>query len=721
MALVEKSGIRIDRELFEFIETEAIRGSGLDSDRFWSGFAEIIAKFQPRRKRLLETRQRMQKQLDLWHKERRGRILDRNEYRSCLEEIGYLVPAGSDFTIETDNIDDEIAKIAGPQLVVPITNARFALNAANARWNSLYDALYGTDALGSNPETTGYDRGRGRKVIAWSKEFLDDIVPLEKGSHASAARYFVADGSLRAEVGGNVIGLSRREQFAGHRGEGSSPTSVLLKNNNLHIEVVIDRSKPSAADDPAGVADVILESAVTTIVDCEDSVAVVDAADKVLAYKNWLGLIDGTLVASIKKGGAEFIRSLEADREYAGSDGKPFTLKRQSLLLVRNVGLLMDFPGFQDSEGSNVGECILDAMCTSLIASRDVKADRRNSSKGSIYVVVPKLHGPEEVEFVNDLFGAVERVLDLPRYTVKLGVMDEERRTTVNLKECIRAAKNRIAFINTGFLDRTGDEIHTSMEAGAFLRKADIKNEDWISAYEDWNVDTGLSCGLDGKAQIGKGMWAMPDLMGDMLEQKIAHPKAGANTAWVPSPTAATLHAVHYHRVNVAERQAAIKKAGPRAKLDTILKIPLADRANWSKEDLLDEIENNLQGILGYVVRWIDQGVGCSKVPDRRNVALMEDRATCRISSQHLSNWLHHGIVDAETVEDAMKRMARVVDRQNEADPNYSPMAPDFDGEAFQAARDLVFDGRLQPSGYTEPMLHRRRLERKNREAKPVE
>ena len=721
MALVEKSGIRIGLELFEFIETEAIRGSGSDSDRFWSGFAEIIAKFQPRRKRLLETRQRMQKQLDRWHKERRGRKLDLSEYRSYLEEIGYLVPAGSDFTIETDNIDDEIAKIAGPQLVVPITNARFALNAANARWNSLYDALYGTDALGSNPETAGYDRERGRKVIAWSKEFLDDIVPLEKGSHASATRYFVAGGSLLAEVGGIATGLSRSGQFVGHRGEGSSPTSVLLKNNNLHVEIVIDRSRPSAADDPAGVADVILESAVTTIVDCEDSVAVVDAADKVLAYRNWLGLIDGTLVASIKKGGAEFIRSLEADREYTGTDGKTFALKRQSLLLVRNVGLLMDFPGLKDSEGGSVGECILDAMCTSLIASRDVKAGRRNSSEGSIYVVVPKLHGPEEVEFVNDLFGAVERALDLPRYTVKLGVMDEERRTTVNLKECIRAAKNRIAFINTGFLDRTGDEIHTSMEAGAFLRKADIKNEDWISAYEDWNVDTGLSCGLDGKAQIGKGMWAMPDLMGDMLEQKIAHPKAGANTAWVPSPTAATLHAAHYHRVNVAERQAAIKQAGPRAKLDTILKIPLADRANWSKEDLLDEIENNLQGILGYVVRWVDQGVGCSKVPDRRNVALMEDRATCRISSQHLSNWLHHGIVDAETVEDSMKRMARVVDQQNEADPNYSPMAPGFDGEAFQAARNLVFEGRLQPSGYTEPMLHRRRLERKNREAKAVE
>ena len=721
MAFVEKSGIRIDQELCEFIETEAIQGSGLDSDRFWSGFAELIAEFEPGRKRLLEIRQRMQDLLDRWHKDRRGRIHDANEYRSYLTEIGYLIPAGNDFAIETENIDDEIARIAGPQLVVPITNARFALNAANARWNSLYDALYGTDALGSDPETAGYDHERGRKVIAWTKEFLDEIVPLEQGSHASVAKYFVAEGSLRAEIGGNARGLARREQFVGCRGEAGSPTSVLLKNNNLHIEIVIDRSKPSAADDPAGVADVILESAVTTIVDCEDSVAVVDAPDKVLAYRNWLGLIDGTLTASIKKGGAEFTRTLEADREYAGLDGKTFALKRQSLLLVRNVGLLMGFPGLQDSEGRNVGECILDAMCTSLIASRDVKARRRNSSKGSIYVVVPKLHGPEEVEFVNGLFGAVERVLDLPRYTVKLGVMDEERRTTVNLKECIRAAKNRVAFINTGFLDRTGDEIHTSMEAGAFLRKADIRNEDWISAYEDWNVDTGLACGLNGKAQIGKGMWAMPDLMGDMLEQKIAHPKAGANTAWVPSPTAATLHAIHYHRVDVAERQAAIKNAGPRAKLDTILKIPLADRANWSKEDLMDEIENNLQGILGYVVRWVDQGVGCSKVPDRRNVALMEDRATCRISSQHLSNWLHHGIVDAETVEDAMRRMARVVDQQNEDDPDYSPMAPDFDGEAFQAARELVFQGRVQPSGYTEPILHRRRLEQKNRESKAVE
>ncbi len=717
MEFDRRSNLQIDRDLREFVENEAIPESGLDPQAFWEGFAELVRDFEPRRRELLRIRDEMQERIDGWHRERRGQMRDPAEYRRFLEDIGYLVPEGGDFEIETANADPEIASIAGPQLVVPATNARFALNAANARWNSLYDALYGTDALGEPPSGPGYDPERGARVIAWTKEFLDGAALLAAGTHAKAAKYFLEGGKLRVkQTDGSIAGLADPGKFAGYRGDPAAPDCVLLRNNGLHIEISIDRASPAAAGDLAGVADVVLESAITTIIDCEDSVAAVDAPDKMQAYRNWQGLIDGTLVEDFAKSGRTVRRSLEPDRRYLRPDGaSEFELKAQALLLVRNVGLLMDAPAARNSDGNEIGECLLDAMCTVLLASRDAKGRKRNSASGSIYVVVPKLHGPAEVAFVNDMFGKVEDVLGLPRHTVKLGVMDEERRTTLNLKECIRSAKNRVAFINTGFLDRTGDEIHTSMEAGPFLRKADIRGEPWIAAYEDWNVDTGLACGLDGKAQIGKGMWAMPDLMGDMLEQKIAHPRAGANTAWVPSPTAATLHATHYHQVDVAARQAEIKKGGSRAGLETILQIPLAAGTNWSEEELRAEIENNLQGILGYVVRWVDQGVGCSKVPDIRNVALMEDRATCRISSQHLANWLHHGIVEEAEVEDAMRKMAAVVDRQNAADPEYSPMAPAFDGEAYQASRDLVFKGRGLPSGYTEPVLHERRLQRKRR------
>ena len=712
-----RSGLQIDRALRAFVENEAIPGAGLDPQAFWGGFAELVRDFEPRRRELLRIRDEMQERIDGWHRERRGQMRDPAEYKRFLEEIGYLVPAGGDFEIETANTDPEIASIAGPQLVVPATNARFALNAANARWNSLYDALYGTDALGEPPSGPGYDPERGARVIAWTKEFLDDAAPLAAGAHSKAAKYFLEGGKLRVkQADGSSTGLADPGKFAGYRGDPAAPDCILLRNNGLHIEISIDRASPAAAGDMAGVADVILESAVTTIVDCEDSVAAVDAPDKVQAYRNWQGLIDGTLAASFAKSGRTVRRSLEPDRRYLRPDGaSEFELKAQALLLVRNVGLLMDIPAVRNSDGKEIGECLLDAMCTVLLASRDAKERKRNSGGGSIYVVVPKLHGPVEVAFINDMFGKVEDALGLPRHAVKLGVMDEERRTTVNLKECIRSARNRVAFINTGFLDRTGDEIHTSMEAGPFLRKADIRGEPWIASYEDWNVDIGLACGLDGRAQIGKGMWAMPDLMGDMLEQKIAHPRSGASTAWVPSPTAATLHATHYHRVDVAARKAEIKNGGPRARLETILQIPLAAGTNWSEEELRAELENNLQGILGYVVRWVDQGVGCSKVPDIRNVALMEDRATCRISSQHLANWLHHGIVEEAEVEEAMRKMAAVVDGQNSSDPEYSPMAPTFDGQAYQAARDLVFKGRELPSGYTEPVLHERRLQRKRR------
>ncbi len=717
MTDVLRSNLRIHAGFANFIETEALPGTGIDARQFWDGVAGLCAEFGPENEQLLEKRSHLQAVINDYHKARKGKKLDQEEYRSFLTEIGYLVPEGADFSIETEGIDPEIASIAGPQLVVPVTNARFAVNAANARWNSLYDALYGTDALGEGPSSDGYDEERGRRVIEWAKSFLDDVFPLEGATHADAIRYAVDDDSLIAVSEGGESRLKNPGQLVGWRGEAQMPECILLQNRGLHVEIHVDRESEIGRVDKAGVADIILESALTTIVDCEDSVAVVDAEDKLLAYRNWLGLMKGELEAKFTKGGCRIHRTLEPDREFTGIGNGRITLKGRSLLLVRNVGLLTTNPAVVDtSTGKAMHEGLLDAICTVMIAMHDVAGRRYNSPSGSVYVVKPKLHGPEEAAFTDRVFSRVEDVLGLPRYTVKLGIMDEERRTTVNLKECIRAAKHRVAFINTGFLDRTGDEIHTSMEAGPFLRKAAIKSASWLPAYEDWNVDVGLACGLKGRAQIGKGMWAMPDLMKDMLDQKIGHPQAGANTAWVPSPTAATLHATHYHRVDVSSRLNELAEKGRRAGLDSILSIPLADGFNWSEEELTAEVENNLQGILGYVVRWVDQGIGCSKVPDLNNVALMEDRATCRISSQHLANWLHHGVVSEDFVDAAMKRMAIVVDQQNASDPAYEPMAPEYDGQAYQAARQLVFEGTSQPSGYTEPILHSRRMLRKAEE-----
>ena len=712
MPFVSKSSLRVDAELAAFIDQEALPGTGIDSDRFWNGFAALCDEFGDENQRLLDKRSELQTRIDDYHSRNGLGKPDPDDYRDFLVEIGYLLPEGSDFKIATEGIDPEVADIAGPQLVVPVTNARFAINAANARWNSLYDALYGTDALGDSPPAGGYDVQRGRRVTDWVKRLLDDAFPLADASHSQVTGYSVRDG-LVATTASGTSRLINKEQFAGFRGRRESPNIVLLRNNGLHVEIRIDPDHPVGRLDPAGIADVVLEAAITTIMDCEDSVAVVDAEDKVLAYRNWLGLMNGSSAATFVKEGRTIVRRLAPDRSYVGADGLEFTLKGRSLMLVRNVGLLMQSPAAVDATGREVFEGLLDAICTTVIAMHDVCGQRTNSAHGSIYVVKPKLHGPEEVSFTDRTFSRVEEVLGLPPNTVKIGIMDEERRTTVNLKECIRAARHRVAFINTGFLDRTGDEIHTSMEAGPFLAKADIKAADWIAAYEDWNVDIGLACGLRGQAQIGKGMWAMPDLMHEMLKQKIGHPSAGANTAWVPSPTAATLHATHYHRVNVLSRMKELEEHGRRAELRRILNIPLADGVNWSRDQLIAEVENNLQGILGYVVRWVDQGVGCSKVPDINNVALMEDRATCRISSQHLANWLRHGVVEEELVDEAMKRMARVVDEQNSEDENYRPMAPSFSGLAFQAARDLVFEGVRQPSGYTEPILHARRVGRK--------
>ena len=714
---VNKGNLKVSKSLDTLINEKVCDSIEVTPEIFWNAFEEILNEFTPKNKALLEKREILQKQIDEWHISKKGTDFDKEAYKDFLKEIGYLLEEGDDFSIETENVDPEISKIAGPQLVVPVMNARFALNAANARWGSLYDALYGTDVI---PEENGAEKGgsynpiRGDKVIEFSKKFLDETFPLVTGSFADVTAFQIKAGKLQITLADqSQVSLSDESKFEGFSGSEDNPKGILLKNNNLHMEIQIDRSDSIGSQDPAGIKDVLVESAITTIQDCEDSVAAVDGDDKAQVYENWLGLMKGDLAETFQKNDQSMTRVLNEDRDYIKPKGESFSLPGRSTLLVRNVGHLMTNPAILDKDGNEVFEGIMDAMFTIAIAKHDIlnTGSKVNSKTKSIYIVKPKMHGPEEVKFTCDLFAAVESALGLEPLTAKIGIMDEERRTTVNLKECIRIAKDRVIFINTGFLDRTGDEIHTSIEAGPMIKKSEMKQQTWINAYENWNVDTGLETGFKGKAQIGKGMWAMPDEMLGMYEGKTNHPEAGANCAWVPSPTAATIHALHYHQISVSKVQENLLTQ-EKANLDDILEIPLLKNpGSLSTEEIQSELDNNAQGILGYVVRWVDQGVGCSKVPDINNVGLMEDRATCRISSQHIANWLHHGLCDETQVIDTMKKMALVVDQQNSGDPKYIPMAPSYDGHAFKAACALVLEGRNQPSGYTEPILHSKRLD----------
>ena len=711
MSLIDKNGLKINSVLYEFINKEVIPGTNINSENFWKNFEKVVHELAPINKSLIKKRESIQTKIDEWHKNNIGKEFDKNEYTKFLKTISYLVEEKENFKVETTNVDKEIASIAGPQLVVPVDNARYALNAANARWGSLYDALYGTDVI-SGEKGSSWNKERAQKVINYVRNFFDEVFPLSSTSWNEITEFKIKDENLIFLQKDKEYYLENKSQFIGFNGEKNKPNSILIKNNNLHLDIIIDPNHIVGKSDKASISDVIVESALSTIIDNEDSVAAVDAEDKVKCYRNWLGLMKGDLIANMQKNGKKFVRKLNPNRNYISKDGKKISLHGRALLLNRNVGHLMTNPGILLKDGSEIPEGILDAFIATLCALHDFK-NKNNSRTGSVYIVKPKMHGPEEVAFTNTLFEKVEEALDIKKYTIKVGIMDEERRTTVNLKECIRQVKNRIVFINTGFLDRTGDEMHTSFEAGPMIFKGDMKKSTWLGTYENWNVDVGLDCGFSGKAQIGKGMWAMPDQMANMMEQKIGHPKSGANCAWVPSPTAATLHSMHYHKVNVFEEQEKIKSR-TKAKLEDILEIPKADRPNWQIEDINRELENNAQGILGYVVRWIDQGVGCSKVPDINNVGLMEDRATLRISSQHIANWLHHGICKKEQVMKIMKKMAKTVDLQNENDPEYQKMSENFEKSiAFSAACDLIFKGRTQPSGYTEPLLHQKRLEKK--------
>ena len=719
MSVIDKNGLKISLVLFDFINNEALPGTNIKSDDFWNKFEKVVHELSPINKNLLKKREIIQKKIDEWHENNKGQDLDKKKYLTFLKSISYITEEKENFKIETSNVDEEIASLAGPQLVVPVDNARYALNAANARWGSLYDALYGTDVI-SGSRGKGYNEERGKKVIKYVKNFLDETVPLSNSSWQNVSKIEIRDEDVVFIVDNKENVLKNKNQFTGYNGEKSNPSSILIKNNNLHIDILIDSNHMIGKSDKASISDVVVESALSTIIDNEDSVAAVDGEDKVKCYRNWLGLMKGDLTANMEKNGKKFVRKLNSNRNYISKNGKKISLHGRALLLNRNVGHLMTNPAIILKDGSEIPEGIMDAFVSTLCALHDFK-NKKNSRTGSVYIVKPKMHGPEEVEFTNLLFGKVEEALGIKQYSIKVGIMDEERRTTVNLKECIRQVKKRIVFINTGFLDRTGDEMHTSFEAGPMIFKGEMKKSTWLSTYENWNVEVGLDCGFSGKAQIGKGMWAMPDQMANMMEQKIDHPKSGANCAWVPSPTAATLHSLHYHKVNVFKEQDKIKSRN-RAKLNDILEIPKADRPNWSTDDINRELENNAQGIIGYVVRWIDQGVGCSKVPDINNIGLMEDRATLRISSQHIANWLHHGICTNDQVMKIMKKMATIVDEQNEKDPAYNrsgrsaykKMSDNFENSiAFAAACELVFKGRVQPSGYTEPLLHQKRLEKK--------